>query len=136
MADIANAALTDEAPVYKRPLARPATTPQIEVDQLEASNAELDATFMRIIAQPTIASKEWVYRQYDHMVRTNTVVLPGSDAAVIRVKEKRRGLAMTLDSNARYCQVDPRAGARLVIAEALQEPCCQRGASPCVDELP
>ena len=75
---------------------------------------------MRIIEQPTIASKDWVYRQYDHMVRTNTVVLPGSDAAVIRVKEKRRGLAMTLDSNARYCKVDPRAGARLVVAEACR----------------
>jgi phosphoribosylformylglycinamidine synthase II len=118
VADIPNAALTDEAPVYHRPLDKPAIAAPIEVDQIEASNAELDSTFMRIIEQPTIASKEWVYRQYDHMVRTNTVVLPGSDAAVIRIKEKRRGLAMTLDSNARYCQVDPRAGARLVVAEA------------------
>jgi phosphoribosylformylglycinamidine synthase II len=120
VADIANAALTDEAPVYRRPLDKPANPSPIEVDQIEASTGDLDITFMRIIAQPTIASKEWVYRQYDHMVRTNTVVLPGSDAAVIRVKEKRRGLAMTLDSNARYCQVDPRAGARLVIAEACR----------------
>jgi len=120
VADIANVALTDEAPVYHRPLEKPADGPPIEVAQIETSNAELDSTFMRIIAQPTIASKEWVYRQYDHMVRTNTVVLPGSDAAVIRVKEKRRGLAMTLDSNARYCQVDPRAGARLVVAEACR----------------
>ncbi|HLF83988.1 MAG TPA: phosphoribosylformylglycinamidine synthase subunit PurL [Blastocatellia bacterium] len=120
VADIANAALTDEAPVYHRPLGKPANAPPIEVNQIEGSSAELDSTFMRIIAQPTIASKEWVYRQYDHMVRTNTVVLPGSDAAVIRIKEKRRGLAMTLDSNARYCEVDPRAGARLVVAEACR----------------
>jgi phosphoribosylformylglycinamidine synthase len=120
VADIPNAALTDEAPVYHRPLAKPANAAPIEVDQIEASGAELDSTFMRIIAQPAIASKEWVYRQYDHMVRTNTVVLPGSDAAVIRVKEKRRGLAMTLDSNARYCEVDPRAGARLIVAEACR----------------
>jgi phosphoribosylformylglycinamidine synthase len=75
---------------------------------------------MRLIASPTIASKEWVYRQYDHMVRTNTVTLPGSDAAVIRIKETRRALAMTLDSNARYCQADPRSGARLVVAEACR----------------
>jgi phosphoribosylformylglycinamidine synthase len=75
---------------------------------------------MRIITRPTIASKEWVYRQYDHMVRTNTIVFPGSDAAVIRIKETRRALAMSLDSNARYCQADPRAGARLVVAEAAR----------------
>ncbi len=120
VADIANSALTDEAPVYHRPLIRPADVQITEVGQVEASNAELDSTFMRIMAQSTIASKEWVYRQYDHTVRTNTVVRPGSDAAVIRVKEKRHGLAMTLDSNARYCQVDPRAGARLVVAEACR----------------
>jgi len=120
VADIPNSALTDEAPVYHRPIKQPETAPPIEVDQVEASSAELDSTLMRIISHPTIASKEWVYRQYDHMVRTNTVVLPGSDSAVIRVKEKRRGLAMTLDSNARYCKVDPRAGARLVVAEACR----------------
>jgi phosphoribosylformylglycinamidine synthase subunit PurL len=120
VADIPNTALTDEAPVYHRPIEQPdAPTPQA-ITQVEQSAAELDATFMRLIAQPTIASKEWVYRQYDHMVRTNTVVAPGSDAAVIRIKEKRRMLAMTLDSNARYCAVDPRAGARLVIAEACR----------------
>ncbi len=120
IADIPNSALTDEAPVYHRPIGKPDGSPPIDVSQLEPSNAELESTFMRIIAQPTLASNEWVYRQYDHMVRTNTVVTPGSDAAVIRVKEKRRGLAMTLDSNARYCQVDPRAGARLVVAEACR----------------
>ncbi|HZM85022.1 MAG TPA: phosphoribosylformylglycinamidine synthase subunit PurL [Blastocatellia bacterium] len=120
VADIPNSALTDEAPVYQRPLEKPATRPAIDVEQVEQSPGDLAATFLRIIAQPTIASKEWVYRQYDHMVRTNTVVLPGSDAAVIRVKEKRRGIAMTLDSNARYCEVDPRAGASHVIAEACR----------------
>ena len=120
VADIPNSALTDAAPVYHRPLNRPQTAPPVEINQIESSAAELDATFMRVITQPTIAAKEWVYRQYDHMVRTNTVVMPGSDAAVIRIKEKRRLLAMTLDSNARYCQVDPRAGARLVVAEACR----------------
>ncbi|MEK6325010.1 MAG: phosphoribosylformylglycinamidine synthase subunit PurL [Acidobacteriota bacterium] len=120
VADIPNSALTDEAPVYHRPVSKQKSTPQIIVDQVESSTAELDSTFMRVITQPVIASKEWVYRQYDHMVRTNTVVLPGSDAAVIRIKEKRHGLAITLDSNARYCQVDPRAGTRLIVAEACR----------------
>ncbi|HJZ69127.1 MAG TPA: phosphoribosylformylglycinamidine synthase subunit PurL [Blastocatellia bacterium] len=120
VADIPNAALTDAAPVYHRPIKKPEPTVRIEVTQAESSIEALEATFMRIIARPTIAAKEWVYRQYDHMVRTNTVVLPGSDAAVIRIKEKRRELAMTLDSNARYCKVDPREGAKLVVAEACR----------------
>ncbi len=121
VADIPNAGLTDSAPVYNRPMKEPERAAStIEVSQTESSPAELETTFMRLIACPTIASKEWVYRQYDHMVRTNTVVLPGSDAAVIRIKETRRALAMTLDSNARYCLVDPRAGARLVVAEACR----------------
>lgn len=120
VADIPNSALTDAAPVYHRPLIKPQAPPPVEIRQIETSAAELDATFMLVITQPAIAAKEWVYHQYDHMVRTNTVVMPGSDAAVIRIKEKRRLLAMTLDSNARYCQVDPRAGARLVVAEACR----------------
>jgi phosphoribosylformylglycinamidine synthase II len=120
VADIPNSALTDEAPIYNRPIERPDSPPAIEVTQIESTIEELDSTFMRIITLPVIASKEWVYRQYDHMVRTNSVVLPGSDAAVIRIKEKRRGLAMTLDSNARYCEADPRQGAKLVIAEACR----------------
>jgi phosphoribosylformylglycinamidine synthase II len=121
VADIPNTALTDEAPLYNRPIKKPdSVTPVTQVAQVESSSEELDSTFMRVITSPTVASKEWVYRQYDHMVRTNTVVYPGSDAAVIRIKEKRRSLAMTLDSNARYCQVDPREGARLVVAEACR----------------
>jgi phosphoribosylformylglycinamidine synthase II len=121
VADIPNSALTDEAPVYTRPMRKPdVSASTVEVTQIERSSEELDSTFMRIITSEAIASKEWVYRQYDHMVRTNTVTLPGSDAAVIRIKETRRALAMTLDSNACYCQIDPRAGARLVIAEACR----------------
>jgi phosphoribosylformylglycinamidine synthase len=121
LADIPNAALTEAAPLYNRPLQSPvASAPAPEIDQIESSAAEMGSTLFRIITSPEVASKEWVYRQYDHMVRTNTIVLPGSDAAVIRIKEKRMALAMTLDSNARYCQADPRAGARLVVAEACR----------------
>jgi phosphoribosylformylglycinamidine (FGAM) synthase-like enzyme len=83
----------------------------------------------RLLASPNLASKEWVYRQYDHMVRTNTVVLPGSDAAVIRVKETRRSLAMSLDGNGRYCWLNPREGARLAVAEAARNVVCS-GAKP------
>ncbi|HEV7397467.1 MAG TPA: AIR synthase related protein, partial [Pyrinomonadaceae bacterium] len=75
------------------------------------------------------SSKQWVYRQYDHMVRTNTAVLPGADAAVVRIKETRRALAMSLDGNGRYCAADPRAGAKLLVAEAARNVVCV-GARP------
>lgn len=120
VADIPNSALTESAPLYDRPLRGPERPPALIRAPADSSPEQLESAFMRIIASPTLASKEWVYRQYDHMVRTNTIALPGSDAAVIRIKETRRALAMTLDSNARYCRLDPRAGARLVVAEACR----------------
>lgn len=121
VADIPCSALTSDAPIYDRPIREPdRSAARSKVHQFETSAAELDSTFMRLIASPAMACKEWVYQQYDHMVRTNTVVMPGSDAAVIRIKETRRAIAMTLDSNARYCQMDPRKGASLVVAEACR----------------
>ena len=130
VAEIPNSALTDEAPRYQRPIQKPESAGEVvAVEQIETSAAELDATFMLIIAAPNIVSKKWVYRQYDHMVRTNTIILPGSDAAAIRVKERRRALAMTLDSNARYCEADPREGVKLVMAEACRNLVCS-GARP------
>ena len=89
----------------------------------------LNDSLLRLLAAPNIASKEWVYRQYDHMVRTNTVVLPGADAAVVRIKETRRALAMCLDGNGRYCAADPREGAKLIVAEAARNVVCV-GARP------
>jgi phosphoribosylformylglycinamidine synthase len=83
----------------------------------------------RLVSAPNIASKEWVYRQYDHMVRTNTAVLPGADAAVVRIKETRRALAMCLDGNGRYCAANPREGAKLIVAEAARNVVCV-GARP------
>lgn len=94
---------------------------------LEAQNQ--NQSLLRILADPTIASKEWVYRQYDHMVRTNTAVLPGADAAVVRIKETRRALAMCLDGNGRYCAANPREGAKLIVAEAARNVVCV-GARP------
>jgi phosphoribosylformylglycinamidine (FGAM) synthase-like enzyme len=93
------------------------------------SEADYDEALRRLLAAPNIASKEWVYQQYDHMVRTNTVILPGADAAVVRIKETRRALAMCLDGNGRYCAINPREGARLVVAEAARNVVCV-GARP------
>jgi phosphoribosylformylglycinamidine synthase len=129
VADIPVAALTDEAPRYERPLTAPARS-KIEKDATSIEN-EIDPreALLKLLAAPNIASKSWVYRQYDHMVRTNTAVLPGADAAVVRIKETRRALAMSLDGNGRYCAADPREGARLIVAEAARNVVCV-GARP------
>jgi phosphoribosylformylglycinamidine synthase subunit PurL len=82
-----------------------------------------------LLAAPNICSKHWVYEQYDHMVRTNTAILPGADAAVVRIKETRRALAMCLDGNGRYVAVNPREGAKLTVAEAARNVVCV-GAKP------
>ena len=79
--------------------------------------------------QPTIASKEWVYDQYDYMVRTSTVVSPGSDAAVVRVRGTNKALAMTTDCNSRYIYLDPETGGKIAVAEAARNIICS-GAEP------
>ncbi|HEX8149430.1 MAG TPA: phosphoribosylformylglycinamidine synthase subunit PurL [Pyrinomonadaceae bacterium] len=100
--------------------------PSTVVSEREADHNE---ALRQLLASPNLASKSWVYRQYDHMVRTNTAVLPGADAAVVRIKETRRALAMSLDGNGRYCAVSPREGARLVVAESARNVVCV-GARP------
>jgi len=142
-------ALTDEAPIYERPMAGsagilPANASAARVTSFRADALNADGTsaipadtspqnyneaLLQLLSSPNLASKEWVYRQYDHMVRTNTVVLPGADAAVVRIKETRRALAVALDGNGRYCSIDPRAGARLIVAEAARNVVCV-GAQP------
>ena len=84
-------------------------------------------TLARVISSPTIASKVWVYRQYDSMVRTNTVIGPGGDAAVIRVRGTRRALALKTDCNGRYCYLDPRVGTQIAVAEAARNVACTGG---------
>jgi phosphoribosylformylglycinamidine synthase len=104
--------------------------PTAPVFSQEPAASELfNDALLRLLASPNLASKEWVYHQYDHMVRTNTVVLPGADAAVVRIKETRRALAMTLDGNGRYCAANPREGAKLIVAEAARNVVCV-GARP------
>ena len=83
----------------------------------------------KLLKQPTIASKEWVYNQYDYMVRTNTVVSPGSDAAVVRIRGTRKALAMTTDCNSRYIYLDPETGGKIAVAEAARNVVCS-GAKP------
>ena len=123
--------LTKDAPVYQRPATRPANHEQIQ--QLDLSSvaepSDLSAAFKQLLASPNIASKEWIYRQYDHFVRTNTVVAPGADAAVIRIKGTKKGLALTVDGNSRYCYLDPYVGGVLAVVEAARNLACV-GARP------
>lgn len=125
-ADMPVMALTDEAPKYERPLADTPvknTDPDVFADRkpLEKNNTE---ALKMLLASSNISSKHWVYEQYDTMVRTNTAVLPGADAAVIRVKETRRAIAMCLDGPGRFVAVDALEGAKLAVAEAARNVVC------------
>jgi phosphoribosylformylglycinamidine synthase II len=130
-ADLPVQALTDEAPKYNRPLAEPQRAGDGERREGVNPVSDVPATeaLKKLLASPNICSKHWVYEQYDSMVRTNTAVLPGADAAVIRVKETRRAIAMTLDGPGRYVAVDAREGAKLAVAEAARNVACV-GAKP------
>ena len=129
VADIPNTALTDEAPVYRRPMEKPAYLAEAQKLSLPSLGTPPPASevFARLLATPEIASKRWVYRQYDHMVRTNTLVFPGMGAGVVRVKGTERALALSVDCNARFVYLDPRAGAQLAVAEAARNVACAGG---------
>jgi phosphoribosylformylglycinamidine synthase len=132
VAEIPNPALTDEAPLYKRPLARwEPPVPREKPEQIHlGTRADFTADLNRLLASPNICSKRWVWQQYDHMVQTNTVEAPGAaDAGVIRIKGSRRGLAMAVDGNGRWCYLDPRLGATHAVAEAARKVACS-GATP------
>jgi phosphoribosylformylglycinamidine synthase len=129
VADIPVAFLTDEAPLYERPMVSPESKVQSPKSEVQSPKSDHNEALLKLLASPNIASKHWVYRQYDHMVRTNTAVLPGADAAVVRIKETRRALAMSLDGNGRYCAANPREGAKLIVAEAARNVVCV-GARP------
>ena len=96
----------------------------------------MGSALKRLLASPNIASKEWVYRQYDYIVRTNTVLVPGSDAAVIRIKGSRKGLALTVDGNGRYCYLDPYIGGVLAVSEAARNLACVGAKTTGIERLP
>src|SRR3954463_12720570 len=130
VAEIPNSALVDAAPVYNRPTKRPAYLDDVQQLDLAALSPVPPAdSLLALLGSPTIASKRWVYRQYDHMVRTNTIVLAGMGAGVVRIKGTSRALAMSVDGNGRYCYLDPRRGAMLAVAEASRNVACA-GATP------
>ena len=144
VAEIPNPALTDEAPIYKRPLERWETPVEREMPESVKLGEETNLTgeLKALLASPNICSTRWVYEQYDSMVQTNTVEGPGaSDAGVIRIRDNsplhssnptpptNRGLAMALDGNGRWCWLDPKLGAMHAVAESARNVACA-GAKP------
>ncbi len=124
VAEIPARSLTDEGPLYAREAKRPASQDKLQHFEIGWIKEPVDykPTLTKLLAMPSIASKRWVYRQYDHMVRLGTVVLPGSDAAVIRVQtgDTWKYLASSVDCNARYCLLDPYTGGKIAVAESLR----------------
>ncbi|TMV49698.1 phosphoribosylformylglycinamidine synthase subunit PurL [Paenibacillus mesophilus] len=129
--DLPVKALVDECPVYNKPSKVPAYyEKQASIDTTRyAEVADLTDALKKVLASPTVASKEWVYNQYDYMVRTSTYVRPGSDAAVVGVTGTRKALAMTTDCNGRYVYLDPEVGGAIAVAEAARNIVCS-GAEP------
>ncbi|MGE7607827.1 phosphoribosylformylglycinamidine synthase subunit PurL [Peribacillus frigoritolerans] len=130
VAEVPVDALAEEAPIYHKPSAEPQYFRDFQSMTAEVPVIEdYKETLVSLLKQPTISSKEWVYDQYDYMVRTNTVVSPGSDAAVVRVRGTNKALAMTTDCNSRFIYLDPETGGKIAVAEAARNIICS-GAEP------
>ncbi|MGE7675397.1 phosphoribosylformylglycinamidine synthase subunit PurL [Lysinibacillus sp. NPDC094403] len=121
VAEVPADALAEDAPVYHKPSSEPAYYAEFQaMENTEPMVTDYKETLNALLKAPTVASKEWVYDQYDYQVRTSTVVAPGSDAAVIRVRGTNKGLAMTTDCNSRYIFLDPEVGGAIAVAEAAR----------------
>jgi phosphoribosylformylglycinamidine synthase II len=123
--------LAEEAPVYNRPMKEPEELAELQRLDPESipEPSDMGAILEKMLADPNLCSRQWVARQYDTTVRTNTVLGPGGDAAVIRIKGTSKALAITTDCNPRYCQLDPYQGAVAAVAEAVRNVSCT-GAEP------
>jgi phosphoribosylformylglycinamidine synthase len=119
--------LAEEAPIYEREAVAPPPPVLLRLDEI--AEADPRESLLRLLSHPTVSSKNWIYRQYDHTVRAGTVVPPGSDAAVFFVREAGKFLAATCDCNSAYCKLDPREGAKIAVAEAARNLICS-GAIP------
>jgi phosphoribosylformylglycinamidine synthase subunit PurL len=128
VADIPVGALADGAPLYDRP-ARPPAKPFEPMEAPHASSPAPAAALRAMLASPNVASRRWVFRQYDSLVQGNTVEGPGCDAAVLRLKNSRRALALKVDSNPRACTLDPYLGSIATVVEAARNVACA-GARP------
>jgi phosphoribosylformylglycinamidine synthase len=132
-AEILAKALAEDAPLYSReakaPVAAPLRDARTSLTERQLQQIDNHEALRQLLCDPTIASKNWVYRQYDHTVRTGTLVKPGSDAAVFFVRYANKILAATTDCNSLYCALDPREGGKIAVAEAARNLTCS-GARP------
>ncbi|MBB6731219.1 phosphoribosylformylglycinamidine synthase subunit PurL [Cohnella zeiphila] len=122
-------ALVDDCPVYDKPSKVPdyyLKNGSIDTNRYEQA-IDLNDALQKVLGSPSLASKEWVYSQYDYQVRTSTAVVPGSDAAVVTIRGTRKALAMTTDCNGRYVYLDPEVGGRIAVAEAARNIVCSGG---------
>lgn len=130
VAEVPADALAEDAPVYHKPSEEPASYRENQQMEFEIPKVEdYTETLLQLLAQPTIASKEWVYRQFDHQAGANTIVTPGSDAAVVRIPDTNKAIAITTDCNSRYIYLDPETGGKIAVAEAARNVICS-GAKP------
>ena len=121
VAELHNEFLSHDAPLYDRPYSSPLRTAPLHGPSLgNPTNGELLAGLEALLSSPELGSKRWIWEQYDYQVRTNTTAGPGSDAAVVRIKEAGVSLAMSLDGNSRYCALDPREGTKLLVSEGCR----------------
>ncbi len=131
VADIPAKSLTDEAPIYHREAKRPEylnEAQKLDLGKIKEPK-DLNKTLLTLLDSPSIASKRWIYEQYDHMVRTDTVFLPGHDAGLVRIKGTKKGIAVSTDCNGLYCYLDPREGGKIAVAESARNVVCS-GAKP------
>ncbi len=130
VAEIPVSAVADYEPL-KKPVKEPGYYKKINSNDIDSIDIPKDikGVFLKLLSSPTIADKSWIYHQYDHTVQTNTVLTPGADAAVLRIKGSRRGIAGTVDVNSRYCYLNPEVGAAIAVAEAARNLSCV-GAEP------
>ena len=123
--------ISEEAPSYDRAISEPDNIEDLrnlDISSISIPN-DFDDVLLTLLSSPTLASKRWIYEQYDYMVRTNTLTLPGSDAAVVRIKGTNKAVAMTLNCNSKYCYLDPYVGAGIAVAESARNLACS-GATP------
>ncbi len=131
VADIPVSLITKEAPVYSRPFRKPAYIKdrvKLKLSSIPVPD-DLGSVVLKLLSSPTLSNKKWIFEQYDHMVRTDTITPPGSDSALIRIKGTKKAVALTANCNSTYCYLDPYVGTMIAVAECARNLACS-GAEP------
>jgi phosphoribosylformylglycinamidine synthase subunit PurL len=131
VSDIPISLITNEAPVYSRPFKKPAylkDSRKLNLSSIPIPK-DLGSVLLKLLSSPTLSNKKWIFEQYDHMVRTNTITAPGSDSALIRIKGTKKAVALTANCNSTYSYLDPYIGAMIAVAESARNLACS-GAKP------